>query len=102
MGVYDVATKEHEITSSDPAIQVCCAGSDSSSEQRCKHCVVDFLYISFPNRILLYRSTERYITMRYLLNKPRVGIEKHHMEVLDRVYRLQRLPILEPNDLQLD
>lgn len=102
MDVYDVATKEHEITPSDPVIQVWCAGSDGSNEQRYKQCVGDFLNISFPNRTLLYRSTERYITMRYLLNKLRVGIEKHHVEVLDRVYRLQRLPILEPNDLQLD
>ncbi len=37
--------------------------------------------------------------MRYLLNELRIGIEKHHVEVLDRVYRLQRLPILEPNHL---
>lgn len=37
--------------------------------------------------------------MRHLLNELRVGIEKHHVEVLDRVYRLQRLPILEPNHL---
>lgn len=42
---------------------------------------------------------QRNISVRDLLDKLRVWVIQHHMEMLNRMYRLERLPILKPDYL---
>lgn len=50
---------------------------------------------------LHHHHGDRDISVRDVCDEVGIRIVQHHMEMLNRVNRLERLPILEPYDLQM-
>lgn len=59
-------------------------------------------HLSRRHRPILRPLSQRHISVGDLLHKLHVRVVKHDVEVLDRVHRLEGLPVLEPDDLFAD
>lgn len=52
-----------------------------------------------PLKFLLHLGAQCYVAIGDFFDKARIGVTEHDMEVLYGVYRLQRPPVLEPDNL---